>query len=63
MSENHKSLAPNVTSIIELNNRITNWVISEVVSSSQQDRRCSVIKFFIEVAHVISILCVFNNEM
>jgi hypothetical protein len=52
MLVSNKTMAPNVTSMIELNNRFTNWVISEIVSSSQLERRAEVIKYFIEVGNV-----------
>ncbi len=42
--------APNITDIIRLTNRVSQWVISAVVASTAPEK---LLKHFIEIAYVI----------
>jgi hypothetical protein len=44
--------APNVTSMIELNNRFSKWIITEIVTCYNPSERVQVLKHFIEICNV-----------
>ena len=48
---NKEQTSPNINSLITLNNRFSNWVISQIVSSDHHSK-VLYIKLFIEVAMV-----------
>ena len=52
MSERKEFVSPNILSMIRLSNRISFWVISEIVSTFSLEKRVLLVKLFIEVANV-----------
>jgi hypothetical protein len=62
-NRNRKKLAPNVVSLINWFNKVTNWVATEIVTTFQLKRRIRVVSRFIQICKMCYDLMNFNAAM